>query len=174
MKILKIIAYIIFSPIILIVHLINNIRISHLIKGKSINDLDKVSGVDFERIVAHLFRQMHFRVDTTPVSGDYGADIIARKWGIKIVIQCKLYYNHSVGNKAVNEVHASKGYYDADVAMVITNHHYSHPAEILASKLNVTLIDRTGMKRLLDGTPATNTQYMRGLVLQNLQYRRDK
>lgn len=168
MKILKIISNIILFPFKLIIRCISNLRTKKLINSLNINDLDKISGVDFENILAYLFSKLHFKVDTTPVSGDFGADLILQKWKTKIVVQCKLYYNHSVGNKAIYEVNASKSYYDADVAIAITNHKYSTPATQLADKLNVILIDRNGVKKLLTDNKKNNLTYLKRLVVNNL------
>ena len=116
-----------------------------------------------------MFRKMKFKVDETPVSGDYGADIILKKWGLTIAVQCKLYYNHSVGNKAIYEVHAGKGYYNADVAMVITNYHYSKPAQELAKKLNVILLDRSDVVNMLNNPYKTSTNHIKKLIVINNQ-----
>lgn len=164
-KVLKIV----LTPFTLIARLVDNLRVSSKLRTLNINNIDKVNGVDFEKIMCYLFRKMKFKVDSTPVSGDYGADIILRKWGLTIAVQCKLYYNHSVGNKAVYEVHAGKGYYNADVAMVITNFKYSKPAQELAHKLNVILLDRTDVINMLERSYKDSANQLKKLIIINQQ-----
>lgn len=140
---------IIFSPILLIfgfVWLIIFLRKKHctkcIFKNIDINLIDSLNGYDFEELVAVMFKAKGFKVSTTPKSKDYGADIIAQKRNLKIVIQTKLYYNHTVGNRAIQEIHTAKHYYNAHIASVVTNWSFSKPAKDMADKLNVKLIDR--------------------------------
>ncbi|UOE58242.1 restriction endonuclease (plasmid) [Cytobacillus oceanisediminis] len=103
-------------------------------------EIDSMSGKDFEDFLFLLFKQSGYRVRRTPASGDYGADLIL-EGPQKIVVQAKR-YNKSVGVRAVQEVASACTYYDAEVAWVITNNYYTAPAERLAEKSGVRLIDR--------------------------------
>ena len=86
----------------------------------------------------------------TKKSHDYGADLILRKKDIKIVIQCKLYYKHSVGNSAVQEISTAREYYHADMGVVITNSTFTKPATILAENTGIKLIDRNQILSLIN------------------------
>lgn len=78
-------------------------------------------------------------VTYTPLTGDYGADIIANdKDGKKTCIQCKRYEN-SVGVEAVQEVLAAKQYYNAERAIVATNSVLTSQAHNMAQKTGVEL-----------------------------------
>lgn len=73
-------------------------------------------------------------VTYTPLTGDYGADIIANdKDGKKTCIQYKKYEN-SVGVEAVQEVLAAKQYYNAKRAVVATNSVLTSQAHNIAQK----------------------------------------
>lgn len=75
----------------------------------------------------------------TPVTGDYGADIIATdKNGDKVCIQCKR-YDHPVGIEAVQEVIAAKQYYGAKRAVVATNSVMTAQARNMAQRTDVEL-----------------------------------
>jgi hypothetical protein len=78
------------------------------------------------------------QIDTTPKTGDQGADVILVVEGIKFVIQAKK-YTGVVGNAAVQEVFAAKEYYEADYAIVVTNSRYTQSANVLAGKIGVEL-----------------------------------
>ena len=48
-----------------------------------------LKGPDFERELGVLYRQLGYLVQSTPTSGDEGVDLILRRDGKKIVVQCK-------------------------------------------------------------------------------------
>ena len=89
----------------------------------------------------------------TPASNDYGADLIAEKFGKKIVIQAKCYTQNPIGPAAVQEVVTSKKYFDCQNAMVITNNEFTSNAKKLAEKNCVKLWDRTKLIKQLDDYP---------------------
>lgn len=92
-------------------------------------------------------------VETTPVTGDHGADLLIRVGSVRIAIQAKR-YTGIVGNAAVQEIFAAKQFYDADFAMVVTTSRFTNPAKVLAEKLEVTLATESDfiqkINRLLD------------------------
>jgi hypothetical protein len=64
---------------------------------------DGVSGTEFETWIARLLHAKGFEVQGTPITGDQGADLIAKKGGRVVIIQAKCYQG-MVGNSAVQEV----------------------------------------------------------------------
>ncbi len=144
MKVLKIV----FFPITLIVWLIkwivgqcNKAYIAKFFKGITISKIDALTGDEFEDICSLIFKYAGYNVEKTGGSGDYGADLVITK-RFKVVVQAKLYYNHGVGNKAVQEVSSALKYYKADFACVITNWKFTANAKTIAQIQNVVLIDR--------------------------------
>ena len=57
----------------------------------------------------------------------------------EVFLQCKKYSN-PVGNKAVQEANAGKGFEGAEVAAVVTNNTYTPSARQLASAIGVYLL----------------------------------
>jgi len=94
---------------------------------------------EYEEFIAESLRNLGWEATATSGSGDQGADVIARKEGYTLVVQCKL-YSQPVGNKAVQEVNAAKGYYEADIAIVVTNASYTKSAKQLSDSLNIYLL----------------------------------
>lgn len=97
-------------------------------------------GIEFERRLIEEISD-HFpgaRIETTPVTGDQGADVITIIQGVKIAIQAKK-YTGVVGNAAVQEAYSAMGFYDADFGMVVTTSRFTPAAHTLASKLGVEL-----------------------------------
>lgn len=117
------------------------IDMEHIFKEMmSVEDLSVLKGVAFERYLSGLFTDLGYRVEETPPSGDYGADLILFKSGIKIVVQAKQ-YSSPVGFDAVKEAHFARSYYSAGEAWVIATHGFTPQAVSAASSADVRLID---------------------------------
>ncbi|MFI3172208.1 MAG: restriction endonuclease [Eubacteriales bacterium] len=110
-----------------------------------INDIDLMTGKEFEYFIAKLFKQLGYDTLITKQSGDQGIDVIAEKDKRKIGIQVKCYSGH-VGNSAIQEVIAGKTFYKLDKAMVITNSYFTNAAKELAYSADVILWDRDILK----------------------------
>src|SRR5262249_48471921 len=80
-----------------------------------INSLD---GVGFERECEKSLCEAGFTVERTPMSGDFGVDLLARKGSLTYAIQCK-YYVTPVGISAVQEAAGGRQHYAADCAVVV-------------------------------------------------------
>ena len=88
---------------------------------------------------ANTLKKNGWKTNLTPGSGDQGVDVIAKREGIRVVLQCKK-YSSPVGNKAVQEVFSGKGFEDADFAAVVSNADYTAAARQLAQKNGVLLL----------------------------------
>lgn len=113
-------------------------------QGVSTESFNKdMTGLEYEQHCAKkLIKSGYSRIEVTPGSGDYGADIIAYdKKGHKVCFQCKK-YEGSVGVAAVQEVIAAQHYYDCKKAVVLTTATFTPAAKQLAQATNVELIER--------------------------------
>ncbi len=115
----------------------------------TIDDIDLMTGLEFEEFIAKLFIKMGYSANTTKGSGDQGVDVIAEKHGVKYGIQCKCYAN-AVGNSAIQEVVAGKQFYNLDKLLVITNNCFTKSAQQLARANKVILWDRTILKEKIE------------------------
>lgn len=113
-----------------------------------IDEIDKMDGKTFEKYLEVLFNKLGYRVERTRYIGDYGADLITNKDGVKTVIQAKRFKN-KVNIKAVQEAVAAKGKYGCSKTMVVTNSYYTKQAEELARANNVKLWDRKDLANAL-------------------------
>lgn len=118
-------------------------------KHFSINDIDMMTGTEFEKFIASYFEKIGYSAQLTKGSGDQGIDVIIRKDGVKIGIQAKC-YSGSVGNSAVQEAIAGRGYYQLDKVMVITNSVFTSAAIELAQINDVVLWDRDVLREKLN------------------------
>jgi restriction system protein len=113
-----------------------------------IDGIDTLTGREFEKYLDVLFTQKGYRVELTPSQGDWGADHILEKDGVRTAVQAKR-YKGNVGVKAVQEAAAAKGKYRCTNAMVVTNSFYTKAARELAAANGVELWDRDKLKREL-------------------------
>ena len=113
-----------------------------------IDELKKLSGVEFEIYLAELFTHHGYTVETTPVTGDYGADLILHKDQQRIAIQAKC-YTGSVGVSAVQEALSGMAYYRCHSAWVVTTGNYTVNAIELARQSNVRLLSRNELGQLI-------------------------
>jgi len=118
-------------------------------RAYTINDIDLMSGQEFEQFLAVLFSKMGYETAVTKQSGDQGIDVIASKGEIKIGIQAKC-YSGSVGNGAIQEAVAGRNYYHLDKAIVVTNAEFTNSAKELAEANSVLLWDRTILKNKIN------------------------
>jgi HJR/Mrr/RecB family endonuclease len=123
----------------------HKIKQSSINRAYTINDIDLMSGQEFEQFLAILFSKMGYETEGTKGSGDQGIDVIASKDGNKIGIQAKC-YSGSVGNGAIQEAVAGRNYYHLDKAIVVTNAGFTNSAKELAEANSVVLWDRTILK----------------------------
>ncbi|KRN28378.1 Restriction endonuclease [Lactobacillus selangorensis] len=116
----------------------------------SLRKIDEMEGDEFEHYTAYLLKHLGYRhIHVTNYEGDQGIDVLAERHGEKWGFQCKRWQAY-VGNKAVQEVWAGKGFYDLDQVAVITNSHFTRSARALGNKLEIELIDREGLKKLIN------------------------
>jgi restriction system protein len=108
-----------------------------------------LSGREYEIYCKRILEEADWSVVLTPGSGDQGADIIAERNDIRVVVQCK-FYNSPVGNKAVQEAYAAAGFQDAHSAVVVTNSIFTKSARQLAHKNNVVLMHHEDLAGLED------------------------
>ncbi|MDE6275518.1 MAG: restriction endonuclease [Clostridia bacterium] len=100
-----------------------------------------MSGEEFEKFMEQYFISKGYNVIRTPLSGDYGIDLIIEHEFGKIGIQLKR-YNDKVSLSAVQEVVAGLNHYGLNSGMVITNNYFQPSAIRLAKDNNITLWDR--------------------------------
>ena len=114
--------------------LISAYQSSNFLKQVDLLQIDKMDGEEFEDWCARLLTKCGFTdVKRIGSSGDQGVDIIAVKNEIHYAIQCKC-YSSNLGNSPVQEVYAGKEMYDCQVAVVMTNRHFTSGAKQLAKK----------------------------------------
>ena len=113
-----------------------------------IDEIDRMDGVTFERRLVHVFRSRGHRVTQTQACGDYGADLVLEKDGVRTVVQAKR-WKKNVGVKAIQEAVAAKPVYGSTHSLVVTNRYFTDQAKRLAEANGVELWDRDKLVRAL-------------------------
>lgn len=98
-----------------------------------------MSSLEYEQHCANAFSLAGWTTNMTPKTGDQGADVVIKTNDLTGVVQCKL-YNQPVGNAAVQEIIAAREYYQASIAIVVSNANYTTAARQLAAMANVVLL----------------------------------
>jgi len=103
----------------------------------------------FEQACASQLRALGWDANATGGSGDQGIDVQARKGGVRVVLQCKL-YSQAVGNGAVQEALSGKAFAKAHIAAVVSNAGFTRKAHELAAATGVMLLHHTELGRIDD------------------------
>lgn len=114
--------------------------------------IDRMTGPEFERFLSKLFRRLGYKTKHVGAGGgDFGADLIIEKSGMKIAVQAKNYDKNRVGNEAVQQVIAGASYYNCGQGLVVTNSAFTQAAIEQATGSNVKIIlwDRRTLERVI-------------------------
>jgi len=110
-------------------------------KLKKLDQLQNLSGSEFESLVAKIFRKMGYKVMITPKTGDEGIDIdTIDPQGEKVVIQCKRWQG-TVSSKVVREFYGSLMHAKAEKGFLVTTGTFSTAAIAFAKGKPISLID---------------------------------
>ena len=114
----------------------------------NINKVDTMTGKQFEDFVGVILTKLGYETEVTQQSRDFGADLVVKKYGKRIVIQTKC-YSSKVSLSAIQEVYTSMYKYRATECWVVTNNYFTKPAKELASSNGVVLVDRDALIDLI-------------------------
>jgi restriction system protein len=106
-----------------------------------------LSPAEFEHWCSMALHTAGWKARATGTSGDQGADVIAEKNGVTIVLQCKL-HRSAIGNKAVQEAFTARQHYGATAAAVVSNASFTRSAEALSKTTGVLLCHYSDLSRL--------------------------
>ena len=122
----------------------------HFIDRARIEEVDEMTGWEFERWLEGFFKQLGFEIQRTPYRGDFGADFVLTWNKTRIAVQAKR-SALQVGVRAIQEVVAAKAYYKCDHSMVVTNNYFTEQALILARANGVWTRSRDDLARSAAG-----------------------
>lgn len=116
------------------------------------NNINLLSGLDFEELCKTLLQRLGFQVETTKQSGDGGIDLIAYcnrpMLKGKHIVQCKRYAG-GVGEPIVRDLYGVVMAERANKGILITTGYFTLSAAKFASDKNLELIDGEQLNELL-------------------------
>ena len=107
--------------------------------------IDQMSGVEFEEFVAAQLRIRGWSVTRTASTGDYGVDLIAKKNGTCMAVQCKRLAK-AVGVAAVQQVVSGALHHGCNQTVVVTNQAFTKAARQLATTHHCRLVGRAELR----------------------------
>lgn len=116
--------------------------------------IDKLSGIEFERFVGNIFQNKGFKVEYTPTSGDFGADIILtdKHSAIKTAVQVKR-WQKNVGLDVISQINKGMLYYKCPKGLIVTNSGFTWDIQKQKKNWsNIEFIDRFQLIKLLIDT----------------------
>lgn len=130
-----------FAFVCLVIWISNKIYHYYKLSKANIDEVDNMSGPDFELFLCSLFRKLGYEVIHTGKSGDLGCDLTVLKDGVRTAVQAKR-YKGNVGPDAVQEVVAALKPKNCTIGIVVTNSNYTEEAKFLANSNNIILWNR--------------------------------
>ena len=122
----------------------------NMIKKHIDTNFMQINPYDFEEFTKHLFGQMDYSAIQTKNTGDFGADVIAKKGEDTVLIQCK---RNSVGNNVSNvivqQTLGAMWKYEANKSIIVTTSDFTVSAHHQARNAPVELWNGTYFKKIV-------------------------
>lgn len=126
------------------------------------DDINQLSGVEFEKVCQQLVEKMGFETETTKASGDGGIDLIAYNHqpllSGKYIIQCKR-YSGSVGEPIIRDLYGVVMSERANKGILMTTGYFTKSAIGFADGKPIELIDGVAMQNLLSEYGLSASKY---------------
>ena len=110
------------------------------------------NGVEFEEFVANIFRLEGYFVEMTQTTGDHGIDLLMRKDGQTIAVQCKR-WDAPVGESVVRDFLGSLMSVGAQFGYLVVSSTFTSRAYSFAQNKPMKLIDLDGLLELATQHP---------------------
>jgi restriction system protein len=112
-----------------------------------------MSWAQFEVVVGEAFRRRGYAVEETGGGGaDGGVDLVLRKAGEKVFVQCKQWKAFKVGVNVVRELAGVMAVHGAARGFVVTSGRFTAEAEAFGKQSKVSLIDGVALAELIAST----------------------
>jgi len=109
-----------------------------------------LSGTEFERELASLYRSQDYIVQFTPTSGDQGVDLIMSKNNRTTVVQCKS-HKYPVGPAVARELFGSMIHFEADDAILACTGGFTPGVREFVEGKPIELISASELATISDG-----------------------
>lgn len=96
------------------------------------------SNYEYELKIAQIFESLGWSSEQISLSGG-GSNVVAEKYGLKLVIKCKV-DSKSIRHKIIQQAAQAKEYYNTDLCAVVSNSHFTEAANEFANSIGVVLV----------------------------------
>jgi restriction system protein len=97
---------------------------------------------EFEEIVGNMYRKFGYEVERTPMSNDFGRDLILKKDGKKTFVECKRYDRDTpIGRRHLQLFYGVIVNMHADAWIFVTTSRFANTAVNFAGETGIKLID---------------------------------
>ncbi|WP_300615838.1 restriction endonuclease [Dokdonella sp.] len=104
----------------------------------------------FEQLVGEAFRRQSYTVEETGLGGaDGGIDLILRKEGRRVLVQCKQWRSRQIPVSVVREMYGLLAHHRADEVKIVCVGTYTRDAAQFASGKPIKLIDGEELLRMI-------------------------
>ena len=117
---------------------------------RTLEDLQRLSGSDFERLIASLFTKDGYTASRRGGSGDEGIDLVLEMGTAKDVVQCKR-WKADIGSPVIREFYGSMMHAGARHGFVITTALFTQSAREFVIGKPITLIDAQHLLGWING-----------------------
>ena len=133
-----------FVLLVLLLGAVMTVRRNKRLARSGIAEIDRMNGPTFEHFLAVLFRQLGYQVEVIGRTGDFGADLVVTRDGVRCAVQAKQRSKQTVGIKAVQEVVGSLPHHRCERGLVVTNQRFTAAARQRARRHGKGLYPLTG------------------------------
>jgi len=144
----------IFAGILLILAVMsafNAVRKGNLLdRQKGIETIRSISWQEFEELVGEAYRRRGYTVAETGKGGaDGGVDLVLKKGGEQLLVQCKHWKVQKISVKTVRELYGVVAAEGASGGVVITSGHFTQDAKAFAQGKPLELLDGLALLNLI-------------------------
>ena len=120
-------------------------------KAKSKNYINNLNWRDFEKIIGMYYKKRGYKVALHGGSGgDNGIDLLLRKKGEKIIVQCKHWKKNSIGVAIIREMYGVMVSENADKVFVVASGRFTKEAYAFAKGKPISLICGNRLNKMLN------------------------
>jgi len=106
-----------------------------------------MSPIEYELFAARQLERAGWTVLHCGAPGDQGCDVLAELRGFRAVVQVKKYSSRA-GNEAVQQAAGARGFYKAQVMVVVAPNGFTRAAQALAASCGVHLLHHNALHTL--------------------------
>lgn len=120
-------------------------------RQKSLPDISALKWREFEEFIGEAYRRQGYQVEERGGNEpDGGIDLILRKKGEKVLVQCKHWEAEQVGVKIVRELYGVMAAEGATKGIIVTTGYFTRDAEMFAHGKPLSLIRGNELSRLIE------------------------